>query len=52
MYLIDQHAAKERVNYEIVREKMSQRVHESMQLLVPITLEFSNNEYMILKENL
>lgn len=52
MYIMDQHAAKERVNYEIVREKMKERKHESMQLLVPITLEFSNNEYMILKENL
>lgn len=52
MYIMDQHAAKERVNYEIVREKMSQRKHESMGLLVPITLEFSNNEYIILKENL
>lgn len=52
MYIMDQHAAKERVNYEIVREKMKERKHESMQLIVPITLEFSNNEYMILKENL
>lgn len=52
MYIMDQHAAKERVNYEIVREKMKERKHESMQLLVPLTLEFSNNEYMILKENL
>ncbi len=52
MYIIDQHAAKERVNYEIVREKMSERKHESMQMLVPLTIEFSNNEYMVLKENL
>ena len=52
MYIMDQHAAKERVNYEIVREKMSQRKNESMQMLVPLTLEFSNNEFMILKENI
>ena len=52
MYIMDQHAAKERVNYEIVREKMSQRKNESMQMLVPLTLEFSNNEFMILKENM
>ena len=50
MYIMDQHAAKERVNYEIVREKMSQRKNESMQMLIPLTLEFSNNEFMILKE--
>ena len=52
MYIMDQHAAKERVNYEIVREKMSERTSESMQLIVPITLEFTNNEYIVLKENL
>ena len=52
MYIMDQHAAKERVNYEIVREKMSQRKNESMQMLIPLTLEFSNNEFMILKENM
>ena len=52
MYLMDQHAAKERVNYEIVREKMSNRKNESMDLLVPITIEFSNDEFIILKENL
>ena len=52
MYVMDQHAAKERVNYEIVREKMSNRDNKSMDLLVPITIEFSNDEYIILKENL
>ena len=52
MYVMDQHAAKERVNYEIVREKMSNRKNESMDLLVPLTLEYSNDEYIILKENL
>lgn len=52
MYIIDQHAAKERINYEKVKEKMSNRENESIDLLVPITLEFSNNEYIILKENI
>lgn len=52
MYVMDQHAAKERVNYEIVREKMSNRDNKSMDLIIPITIEFSNDEYIILKENL
>ena len=52
MYLMDQHAAKERVNYEIVRDRLSNRKNESMDLLVPITFEFSTDEYIILKENL
>ncbi len=52
MYIIDQHAAKERVNYELVKEKLHNRKNDTIDLIVPITLEFSNNEYIILKENL
>jgi len=52
MYLIDQHAAKERVNYEIVKEKLSNPNNESMDMIVPLTFEFTNNEYIILKENM
>lgn len=51
MYLIDQHAAKERINYEYYREKLGNPKPDSIAMLIPITLEFPNNEYMILKEN-
>lgn len=51
MYLIDQHAAKERINYEYIKEKLSQNSIEKISLLIPLTFEFSNNEFMILKEN-
>ena len=51
MYIIDQHAAKERINYEIVLDKLTNPKKESISMLVPLTLEFSNNEYTILKEN-
>ena len=51
MYIIDQHAAKERINYEIVLDKLSNPKKESTSLLIPLTLEFSNNEFTILKEN-
>ena len=51
MYIIDQHAAKERINYEIVLDKLSNPKKESISMLVPLTLEYSNNEYTILKEN-
>lgn len=51
MYIIDQHAAKERINYEIVKEKLNNPKKESIQLLIPITLEYTNSEYVILKEN-
>lgn len=51
MYLIDQHAAKERINYEICKEKLAHPTKNNINLLVPITVELSNNEYIILKEN-
>ncbi len=52
MYLIDQHAANERINYEYYLKEMSNPKPEIIDLLVPITLEFPSNEYLILKENL
>ena len=51
MYLIDQHAAKERVNYEIFKEKLATS-NTKMTMLVPLTLEIPNNEYIILQKNM
>ena len=51
MYLIDQHAAKERVNYEIYKEKLGNPKESSTAMLFPLTMEFSNQDYIILKEN-
>ncbi|MCI5967623.1 MAG: DNA mismatch repair endonuclease MutL, partial [Tenericutes bacterium] len=51
MFLIDQHAANERVNYEYYLHEMSNPKPHVTDLLVPITLEFPSNEYIILKEN-
>ena len=52
MYLIDQHAAKERINYELFKQKLSNPSKDSISMLFPKTIEYSNNEYIILKENL
>ena len=52
MYIVDQHATKERVNYEIVKEKLNNPKIESIQLAIPLTLEYTNTEFIILKENL
>ena len=52
MYIIDQHAAKERVNYEIVKDKLMHRKNENINLLVPINIEYTNDEFIVLKENL
>lgn len=51
MYLIDQHAAKERVNYEIFKEKLATS-KTKMTMLMPLTLEIPNNEYIILQKNM
>ena len=51
MYLIDQHAAKERVNYEMYKKKLGNPPKGRTSLIFPFTMELSNNEYIILKEN-
>ena len=51
MFLIDQHAANERVNYEYYLEQLSNPNPDVTDLLVPITIEFPSNEYIILREN-
>lgn len=51
MYLIDQHAAKERINYEIYKEKLGNPNNDVALLLFPITIELSNDEFIVLKEN-
>ncbi len=50
MYLIDEHAAKERINYEIFKEQINNPEHKKNSLLIPITIEYTNKEYIILKE--
>jgi len=51
MFLIDQHAANERINYEYYLHELSNPKPEITDLLIPITIEFPSNEYIILKEN-
>lgn len=50
MYLIDQHAAKERINYEFYKRKLGSPKEESISLLFPITIELSVDKYVILRE--
>ena len=51
MFLIDQHAAAERINYEYYLAELTKKSNEVIDLLIPITIELPNNEYLILKEN-
>ena len=52
MYLIDEHAAKERINYEEFLEKLGRPSQDRISLLFPITIELSTSDYVILKENM
>ncbi|MDQ1003590.1 DNA mismatch repair protein MutL [Neobacillus niacini] len=51
LYIIDQHAAQERLKYEYFREKVGQVQAELQELLVPITLDYSTDEYLKINEN-
>jgi len=51
MYMIDQHAAKERINYEKYKKLLGNPSNESISLLFPITIELPVNEYITLREN-
>jgi len=50
LYLIDQHAAHERINYEYFLYKFGHPQLASQQLLVPITMEFTPGEAEALRE--
>lgn len=50
MYIVDQHAGKERINYEYYLEKYSNLDLSMRDLLVPITLEYPISEFLIIEE--
>lgn len=51
-YLIDQHAAQERIKYEYYRDKVGDvDANERQALLLPITFHYSADEALILKEH-
>lgn len=52
MFMIDQHAAQERINYERYLKAMSSEDHKKVDLLVPISIELSNKDAIILKEHM
>lgn len=52
IYMIDQHAAKERINYEGYKKAFGNPLEGSIKMLVPLTLEFPSNEFIIIKQNL
>lgn len=52
MYMIDQHAAKERINYEYYLKVLGNPSNETIDMLIPFTIDFPYNEFLIIKQNL
>ena len=51
IYIIDQHAAAERINYEKCYKAILNHSKNKIDLLIPITIELPNNEFIILKKH-
>ncbi|MCD9021021.1 DNA mismatch repair endonuclease MutL [Cohnella silvisoli] len=52
LYLIDQHAAHERIHYEYYYDKFGRPDEASQELLLPVTLEFAPDESSVLRGRL
>lgn len=52
MYIIDQHAAAERINYEKVLNALLKDDYKIIDLLVPIRLEYPKDEFIRIKEHM
>lgn len=51
MYLIDQHAAQERINYEKIRNALYDDKIKTTDLLIPISIELSPSDYLKFQDN-
>ncbi|GAA0366045.1 DNA mismatch repair endonuclease MutL [Alkalibacterium iburiense] len=51
LYIIDQHAAQERVKYEYYKDTIADEGTDLQELLVPIVLEYPSTDALIIKEN-
>ena len=52
LYLIDQHAAQERINYEFFRVKVAEQTPHVQELLTPFTIECTAQEAALIDSNL
>src|SRR5699024_9991454 len=50
-YMIDQHAAQERIKYEFFKKKLGETTEELQQLLLRLTFEFTNEEILFIQNH-
>lgn len=50
LYMIDQHAAQERIKYEYYKKQLGSPIESEQQLLVPISFEFTPDEEILIKQ--
>ncbi len=50
LYLVDQHAARERINYEYYKEKFEHFSPTYHELLLPLIFEMPQSEFLVLQE--
>lgn len=49
LYVIDQHAAQERIKYEFFKQKLGKPTNEVQELLIPLTFDFSKREALLIE---
>ncbi|MGM8365067.1 DNA mismatch repair endonuclease MutL [Virgibacillus sp. W0181] len=50
LYMVDQHAAQERIKYEYFKKELATPNNELQQLLIPMTFDFSKQETIFIEE--
>ncbi|MFD1336184.1 DNA mismatch repair endonuclease MutL [Oceanobacillus iheyensis] len=51
LFMVDQHAAQERVKYEFFRNKLGKPMNESQELLIPMTFDFAKQESLFIENH-
>jgi len=51
MFILDQHAAHERVNYEMITKRFKEEIPQITDLLVPVSIELSKSDFNSFWEN-
>lgn len=52
IYLLDQHAVQERINYERYLKALKEKQNFQTELLFPITIELQASEFLVIKDNI